>query len=422
MAVNNINDISFNDRRKFAVKLIDDMLQTLTPENAINNVFNVNINMYKNVYLIGFGKASFRMYSGIRPKIINKLRYAGIIVPEDEIIGHNFTELRIYRGTHPYVSNASVNSSIELLRPLKNLNEDDLVIVLISGGGSSLFEIPEDNVSVDDIMEISKEIMNSGGNIYDLNIIRLGLSSVKGGKLASYLYPAHVKSYIISDVFYDDLGIIASGPLVREDYSDDVQKISEKYVKNPGLRDFINKNYRKNSLDMKYYERIENIIILKNKDFVDYLYKNLDSNSVSLGSNINGDVNDVSNYLINILRNIYSVKRSGFWFVCGGETTVNVKGNGIGGRNEELCMKMLKLYNNDEQFLFLSIGTDGIDGLSPAAGGIVDNFTKIENIDDYLKNNDSYNALKPGNIIMTGRTGNNVSDIILGYYNKFNNF
>lgn len=422
MAVNNINDISFNDRRKFAVKLIDDMLQTLTPENAINNVFNVNINMYKNVYLIGFGKASFRMYSGIRPKIINKLRYAGIIVPEDEIIGHNFTELRIYRGTHPYVSNASVNSSIELLRPLKNLNEDDLVIVLISGGGSSLFEIPEDNVSVEDIMEISKEIMNSGGNIYDLNIIRLGLSSVKGGKLASYLYPAHVKSYIISDVFYDDLGIIASGPLVREDYSDDVQKISEKYVKNPGLRDFINKNYRKNSLDMKYYERIENIIILKNKDFVDYLYKNLDSNSVSLGSNINGDVNDVSNYLINILRNIYSVKRSGFWFVCGGETTVNVKGNGIGGRNEELCMKMLKLYNNDEQFLFLSIGTDGIDGLSPAAGGIVDNFTKIENIDDYLKNNDSYNALKPGNIIMTGRTGNNVSDIILGYYNKFNNF
>ena len=422
MAVNNINDISFNDRRKFAVKLIDDMLQTLTPENAINNVFNVNINIYKNVYLIGFGKASFRMYSGIRPKIINKLRYAGIIVPEDEVIGHNFTELRIYRGTHPYVSNASVNSSIELLRPLKNLNEDDLVIVLISGGGSSLFEIPEDNVSVDDIMEISKEIMNSGGNIYDLNIIRLGLSSVKGGKLASYLYPAHVKSYIISDVFYDDLGIIASGPLVREDYSDDVQKISEKYVKNPGLRDFINKNYRKNTLDMKYYERIENIIILKNKDFVDYLYKNLDSNSVSLGSNINGDVNDVSNYLINILRNIYSVKRSGFWFVCGGETTVNVKGNGIGGRNEELCMKMLKLYNNDEQFLFLSIGTDGIDGLSPAAGGIVDNFTKIENIDDYLKNNDSYNALKPGNIIMTGRTGNNVSDIILGYYNKFNNF
>ncbi|KQB36796.1 glycerate 2-kinase [Acidiplasma cupricumulans] len=422
MAVNNINDISFNDRRKFAVKLIDDMLQTLTPENAINNVFNVNINMYKNVYLIGFGKASFRMYSGIRPKIINKLRYAGIIVPEDEVIGHNFTELRIYRGTHPYVSSASVNSSIELLRPLKNLNEDDLVIVLISGGGSSLFEIPEDNVSVDDIMEISKEIMNSGGNIYDLNIIRLGLSSVKGGKLASYLYPAHVKSYIISDVFYDDLGIIASGPLVREDYSDDVQKISEKYVKNPGLRDFINKNYRKNSLDMKYYERIENIIILKNKDFVDYLYKNLDSNSVSLGSNINGDVNDVSNYLINILRNIYSVKRSGFWFVCGGETTVNVRGNGIGGRNEELCMKMHKLYNNDEQFLFLSIGTDGIDGLSPAAGGIVDNFTKIENIDDYLKNNDSYNALKPGNIIMTGRTGNNVSDIILGYYNKFNNF
>lgn len=422
MAVNNIKDISFNDRRKFAVKLIDDMLQTLTPENAINNVFNVNINIYKNVYLIGFGKASFRMYSGIRPKIINKLRYAGIIVPEDEVIGHNFTELRIYRGTHPYVSNASVNSSIELLRPLKNLNEDDLVIVLISGGGSSLFEIPEDNVSVDDIMEISKEIMNSGGNIYDLNIIRLGLSSVKGGKLASYLYPAHVKSYIISDVFYDDLGIIASGPLVREDYSGDVQKISEKYVKNPGLRDFINKNYRKNTLDMKYYERIENIIILKNKDFVDYLYKNLDSNSVSLGSNINGDVNDVSNYLINILRNIYSVKRSGFWFVCGGETTVNVKGNGIGGRNEELCMKMLKLYNNDEQFLFLSIGTDGIDGLSPAAGGIVDNFTKIENIDDYLKNNDSYNALKPGNIIMTGRTGNNVSDIILGYYNKFNNF
>ena len=421
MNIKNKNDISTNDKRKFFINIIEKVFNELSPEKIINKKFNPDFNEYNNIYVIGFGKASFKMYSGIRNKIIGKVKYAGIIVPEDENDKNAYSELNILKGTHPYISELSVNSSRELLSNLKDLNENDLVIVLISGGGSSLFEIPVDNVSANDIMNISKEIMKNGGDIYSLNYMRSVLSEVKNGKLSKYLYPANIVSYIISDVIYDDLSIIASGPLKQTDNDFNINKLLNKYIKDDKLKNIIINNYKNYKIENKYFKKITNNIILKNNDFVNKFYEYMDTNSINLGSNINGDVDDVSGELAKVLRSVYSIKKSSFSFVGGGETTVNVRGNGRGGRNQELVLRLLKNMKNNENFVFVSIGTDGIDGMSNAAGGIVDNTTKISDLEYYLNNNDSYTALlKNHGVIITGRTGNNVSDIIMGYYSENN--
>ncbi len=422
MQVKNKKDISTNDKRIFFINAIEKVFNELSPEKIIGKKFDLDLTGYNNVYVIGFGKASFKMYSGIRDKIINKIKYAGIIVPEDENDNNIYNELNILRGTHPYVSELSVKSSEELLSNLRDLSENDLVIVLISGGGSSLFEIPVDNIGVNDIMNVSREVMKNGGDIYSLNYIRSVLSNVKNGKLSKYLYPANVVSYIISDVIHDDVSIIASGPLKKTDTNLNIDELLEKYVKDDKLKNLVINNYKPYKIVNKYFKKIRNNIILKNNDFVDKFYGYMNTDSINLGSNINGDVSDISDGLVKILRSVYYIKGSCFYFVGGGETTVNVRGNGKGGRNQELVLRLFQKMKSNEHFVFVSIGTDGIDGMSPAAGGIVDNTTKISGIEYYLDNNDSYDALLNNHgVILTGRTGNNVSDIIMGFYSGENN-
>ena len=352
MQVKNKKDISTNDKRKFFINSIEKVFNELSPEKIISKKFDLDLTGYNNVYVIGFGKASFKMYSGIRDKIINRIKYAGIIVPEDENDNNTYNELNVLRGTHPYVSELSVNSSEELLSNLKGLSENDLVIVLISGGGSSLFEIPVGDISVNDIMNVSKEVMKNGGDIYSLNYIRSMLSNVKHGKLSRYLYPANIVSYIISDVTHDDISIIASGPLKKTDKDFNIDELLKKYIKDNKLKNLIINNYKPYKIENKYFKKIRNNVILKNNDFVDKFYKYMNTDSINLGSNINGDVNDISNELVKILRSVYCIKGFGFHFVCGGETTVNVKGNGKGGRNQELVLRLFQNMKSNENFVF----------------------------------------------------------------------
>lgn len=416
MKIINMDDIGQDETRKYALQKIQDAINYFNPSSSMEKNFDIDTDKYKNIYVIGFGKASFNMYSGIRNKIIAKLAYAGIIVPEDEEHDEIYPELEILKGTHPVVSDLTVQSSKKLLSRLCSLTGEDLVIVLISGGGSSLFEVPNSGISVNDIGEISTEVMENDGDIYVLNHIRSVLSSVKNGKLAKYLYPACVMAYIISDVIYDDLNIIASGPLVRSTEKPDIKNLAEKYITNPKLREIVETS---NDIEIpdSYFLRVKNRIILRNRDFVDYIYSSLDGEKINLGSNISGDVKSVAATIPEILRKMLKLNQKGFWFVCGGETTVNVTGKGKGGRNQELVLRMMQNMKQNENFMFISIGTDGIDGKSIAAGGIVDNSTKIENINVYLENNDSYTALSSSHgAIITGRTGNNVSDIMVGFY------
>ncbi len=417
MQILNMGNIGTDSRRIYALTKVQDAINNLNPAIAMAKNFDIGLEAFSRIYVIGFGKASFNMYSGIRDKVIKKLSYAGIIIPVDEEHPDIYPELEVLRGTHPYVTGLSVESSKTLLSHLAGLKESDLAIVLISGGGSSLFEIPETGIDINDIKEISAEIMKNDGDIYVLNQIRSSISSVKNGKLARYLYPASVRSYIISDVIYDDLNIIASGPLVYSPVPSNIKELAARYIDGVRLKNIIEDEPLPENMDNKYFSNVKNTIILKNQDFVDYIYSELDGEKINLGSNINGDVKLVSRDLTNILKNILEIKGKPFWFVCGGETTVTVSGNGSGGRNQELVVRMMEDMDKKDDFLFISIGTDGIDGKSIAAGGIVDNSTKIDNLSQYIASNDTYTALSKSNgAIITGRTGNNVSDIMLGYF------
>ncbi|PYB68725.1 glycerate kinase [Thermoplasma sp. Kam2015] len=410
----NAREIYTSERRQFILDILKRTFDELDPSRVMASaVEDLDISKYSRIFVMGFGKASYEMYAGIRDHVKSKLAYAGIIVPVDQDV-QGFPELEVLRGTHPYTSNMSVSSSRVLLSKIKP-GPDDLVIVLISGGGSSLFEIPEDGITIEQISEISKRMMQASADIYELNTIRSCLSSVKGGKLAKFLYPASIAAYIISDVPGDDVSIIASGPL-SENKLDPVS-VYQKFKDVIGLN--IDRFLKTSMIEDEYFRKIQTKIVLSNRDFVRKIEAYVGEPIVSIGSGISGDVDHVSDSIIAIAEAISKIKGKSFWMVMGGETTVNVRGKGIGGRNLEISLLFLKKCTFSD-FLFISIGTDGIDGVSPAAGGIVDSSLKKriseDEIDEALKNNDSYTLLsKYGSAIMTGRTGNNVSDLMIAY-------
>ncbi|KAA8922236.1 glycerate kinase [Thermoplasma sp.] len=410
----NAREIYTNDRRQFILDILKRTFEDLDPAKVMGrSVEDLDISRYSRIFVMGFGKASYEMYEGVRDHVKSRLAYAGIIIPADQDVS-GFPELEILRGTHPYTSSLSVSSSRTLLSRIKP-GPNDAVIVLISGGGSSLFEVPEDGITIDQISEISKKMMQASADIYELNTIRSCLSAVKGGKLAKLLYPASVFAYIISDVPGDDVSIIASGPLSENKI--DPGAVYEKFKDVIGID--IKRFLKTTQIEDEYFRKVQMKIILSNRDFVRRIESYVGEPIVSIGSGISGDVEKVSDSILEMAGSISKIKGRSFWMVMGGETTVNVRGKGIGGRNLELSLLFLKKCTFRD-FLFISIGTDGIDGISPAAGGIVDSTlrTKIskEEIEEALSNNDSYTLLsKYGSAIMTGRTGNNVSDLIIAY-------
>lgn len=427
MIIQNFDEVAINNRRKRLLNSLSETFDELSPEDIVHRsaeAIKDKISMHPRVFAIGFGKASYLMYKGIREFLLPNLKYAGIIVPDDFEVPETFPEAEILRGSHPTVSNKSVESSRRLLSGLGRLEGDDLVIVLMSGGGSALFEVPEDDVLAEDIARISTCMMRNDADIFELNTIRTGLSKVKGGKLARILYPAKVISFVVSDVVGDDLRTISSGPLsVRDNFIMDFKKVFEKYSRKCDLES-VEDLMLFPPRGEEYFERVKNNIILTNEDFISLLTNKLRAsgdNVVYLASNFCGEVEEVAKSLTTIVRSISNIKKGPFWFVAGGETTVKVTGSGAGGRNQELCLRFMNEMADDEEFLFMSVGTDGIDGESIAMGGIVDTDTKglVKDLDiqEFLKNNDSYNALKKCNgAIISGRTGNNVSDVIVGHY------
>ncbi len=424
--IENLEKINFTPVRKILTTVFPQAYDGLDPsrilESQLKDVYKVRGN-YNDLYVIGFGKAALTMYEGVREYTAKDAHYSGIIIPDGETYKGNFPELELLRGTHPFPSAQTEASTRTLMERVRNHRAEDLFIVLISGGGSALFELPESGFTIDTIGETAKCLMANGANIRELNIIRHAMSSVKGGKLASRLYPSEVKSYIISDVPGDDLQLIASGPLTRPDYSEkDFQRIVKKYADSCPI--VSNLSYsRPVTLDKENFTKIENRIVLKNNDFVETISRLLSVNQDAhkLFGPVTGNVEEVARRLAKLAHEYYSRIRKPFWMVCGGETTANVKGKGVGGRNCELSLRVALEMKKDEDFLFASIGTDGIDGVSPAMGGITDTWfvqnTSRDDISKSLENSDSYTLLNCKNsAILTGYTGTNVSDIFVLYY------
>ncbi|WFO74630.1 glycerate kinase [Desulfurococcaceae archaeon MEX13E-LK6-19] len=392
---------------------------------------------FDRVHVVGFGKASVGMARGLH-RVLGDAIYGGVVIspfPSGDI-----GPVKVVVGDHPIPGDRTLEASRRLVEYVKETVEpSDLLFVLISGGGSALFEVPVDDISLGDIGWVARELMKAGADIFELNTVRKHLSMVKGGGLLKLARAKHVVSLIISDVVGDRLDTIASGPTVPDETTFlDAKNILVKY----GLWDRAPVNVRKwieagirgevpetlkpgDPLAGKAYNVIvaSNYISLK---AMEDKARSLGYNTLLLTPFLHGEAREtaktIGSIAWSILEHDKPVAKPAV-VIAGGETTVTVKGSGVGGRNQELCLSLaidLK-HLRGRNIVFACMGSDGVDGNSPAAGAIIDIETYWEAREkglapeEYLENNDSYTFFrKLGRTIETGYTGTNVNDFIVG--------
>jgi glycerate-2-kinase len=389
------------------------------------------------IYLVGFGKAAAPMAHALYDElgdrieaglVITKYGHAGGVVPPPRI--------EILEAGHPIPDAAGIKGTASILGMVQPASTT-LVLCLISGGGSALLIQPRSGITLPDKQRITDLLLKAGASIGELNAIRKHLSQVKGGRLAERFHPSRIISLILSDVIGDRLDTIASGPTAPDGTTyRGALAILEKYDLMASAPAPVLTVFRKGAAGGlpetpkagdRVFDGVENIIIAGNKIALD----TAQSEAQQLGfkasisaSALEGEASVAGRWLaqraIETINETSPDKDGPLCLISGGETTVTVDGDGLGGRNMELALAFAMASEGREGITLLSAGTDGTDGPTDAAGAIVDGQTvaraKGMGIDpaDYLKRHDSYNFFrKVGGLLITGPTGTNVMDIQL---------
>jgi hydroxypyruvate reductase len=399
-----------------------------TPEG--DRVFNLD--RFKNIYLVGTGKASTLMARAVE-EILNGRIKEGVITTKYEH-SHPLKYTEIIEAGHPIPDMNSLRGAKKIMEIVSKAGEEDLIIFVISGGGSSLMVCPFPEISLDDKRKITDILLKSGASIREINAVRKHLSLVKGGRLAKLAFPATVISLILSDVVGDRLDTIASGPFVPDETTfRDAHGILKKYeledriptsIKTHILKGVAGEVEETPKPGERYFERIFNVIVGSNiiaLEAVKRKAREMGYNTLLLSSLIEGETNSVASVHTAIAKEILKTGNPVSPPACiisGGETTVVVRGKGKGGRNQEFVLRSAMDIENENYMVILSGGTDGTDGPTDAAGAIADSQTvkraKEKGIDPekYLENNDSYNFFKKlDDLLITGPTGTNVMDL-----------
>ena len=380
----------------------------------VGNILNikdeqVNLADFERVFFVAVGKCAVAVATALEPLIADKLT-AGIVL---DVVPGNFMKLKSLVGTHPLVSEQNVTATKEIVALLTGLTEKDLVMVSISGGGSALLTMPS-ALSLDQVKDLTELAFSKGTTIEGLNIVRRHLSQVKGGGLAKIMFPAHVVSMLFSDVPGNDPASIASGPTVFDKTTvADAQAVIAKY----GVFDVLSWpgfELVETPKDEKYFKNVKNILLLTNETGLSAMKVKAEMLGYATfleDEAIQGIASEVGK---DLFKTNFPDKSC---FIYGGETTVEVKGKGKGGRCQELALSALSSLKESE--LLISATSDGWDN-TEAAGAIVDKelFISIpdgaKEIETALANNSSYDFFqKFGGQIITGRTGANVSDFYI---------
>jgi len=427
--------LSKNKWRSDALEILEEGVREADPKKAVedaleeleNDIFEAS-----RIFVIGFGKASLAMAQGCEERLKEAVQDYAVIMPKGfERVGSS--RIKVFEGTHPIPSKINVESTEKLVSICSNLTSRDLVICLISGGGSSLLTLPTEDISLEDKITATDILIKSGAEVKEINTVRKHLSRVKGGQLVNFFKPAKVVSLIISDVVGDPVEYIASGPTSPDPSTfEDAYTVISKYSLESKLPDIvlerIKKGLRREIPETpkpgdQVFNNVKNVIILNNmKSLIAMRSKanELGYNTLILTSYMQGEAREVGKFISSIMKQVSNhntpVKKPAC-LIMGGETTVTVKGRGRGGRNQELVLSVVNSCQHDKNFVFASIGSDGIDGYSDAAGAIADSLTvnafseKSLDPEEFLKENDSYNFFKQtDDLIFTGFTGTNVND------------
>lgn len=391
-----------------------------------------DLSICRNLLVIGAGKAAAPMAAALEDSLADKIT-EGIINVK---YGHTATlkQIRIIEAGHPVPDKNGELGAGEIFRLAEAAGENDLIITLISGGGSALLPLPVPGLSLKDKQKAIKTLLACGAAIHEINTIRKHTSLIKGGGLAQAAWPAQMITLILSDVVGDDLDVIASGPSVPDSSTfADCMAIIAKYNIINSLPQKIIAHFKKGvsgeipdtpGPDDPVFEKICNMIVGDNLQAINAAQKEaaqLGYNTLILSSMIEGETCDIALMHGAIAREVLKTGNPIAPPACilsGGETTVNIKGNGLGGRNQEFALAAAINIAGCDDILILSGGTDGNDGPTDAAGAIADSETVDRakqlglNPLDYLQNNDSYHFFnKLGDLLMTGPTNTNVMDL-----------
>jgi len=413
------------------------VLQFLKIEGNNLNIGNISydLNQFNNILVIGAGKATASMAQAVEEVIGDKISNGLITVK----YGHtrSLKKIKQLEAGHPLPDEAGVKGTEEIFKLLEGADEKSLVICLLSGGGSALLVSPLDGIILDEKKEVNRFLLSVGARIDEINTVRKHLSNVKGGRLSEISHPATLITLILSDVIGDRLDVIASGPTVPDNTTfKDAMNVIEKYnlldklpanvmiLLKQGLRGDIKDTPKEGLIKDRTFiiGNLKHALTAAKEKVVSMGYE-----TEIISSELQGEARDTAKYLSAKAIKVQQFLKSGESSRClisGGETTVTVKGNGLGGRNQELALAFAVEIEGMKGITMLSAGTDGTDGPTDAAGAIVDGETvskaKTLGLDPerYLNTNDSYNFFKrldsltgERHHVITGPTGTNVMDI-----------
>ena len=405
--------------RRDAAEIFREALLEMLPDRAVKRSL-ANARLRDEIILIGIGKASWTMAKAAT-EVLDQRIVSGAIVTKYGHSEGSLPGIKIFEAGHPLPDSNTLKATEKILEITRQAAKDQTILLLVSGGGSALFEKPAHRLPIRFLSDITSRLLLSGADISELNTVRKHLSSVKGGRFAVHCMPAAIFQITLSDVLGDRPDMIASGPAVPDpSTSGEALAVIKKYKipLSPEIESALRSETPK-SLDNVSFEIAGNVTGLCRAAKIAAEKRGYISEIVT--DRLDGEAR-LAGYMaaeraLDELGKSAEAKRCLIW---GGETTVKVKGSGKGGRSQEVALAAAEKISGSGNVVILSAGSDGTDGPTDAAGGIVDGLTwgKIRSVSydpvEMLENNDSYNALElAGALLKTGPTGTNVNDLVI---------
>jgi hydroxypyruvate reductase len=416
------------ERRLFLMNVLEAALSALDPDRAVRRALSrsgnelqlgtmsIDTSTVHRVIVLAMGKAAPAM-AGAVADLLGDLNLEGVVVsPTAAALD---SRLMVVPGDHPLPGPQSLAAGRFLMETASGAASDDLVIFLISGGGSAMAEVLPPGVDVDHLAGLNAGLLEAGAPIEEINVVRRHVSLIKGGRLAGAAGSARLLTLITSDVVGDRPEVVASGPSVADATTPiDALEIVDRY--GLGSMTQIHDHLNRNAPPLPPISH-EVAVVLNGAAGAEAACRAAEDQGVAarvVTSTLTGEAREVAATIVGSIR----TQQSPALLAFAGETTVTVTGDGVGGRNQELALAASLLLDGETEVTVAALGTDGIDGPTDAAGAVVDGATagrvRAAGIEPEtsLSNNDAYSALEAaGELLRSGPTGTNVGDLILAY-------
>ena len=444
--INQINSITNLGTEVFPMRAVERVTQSAIKAADPYEVVIRNIQLSDNTITIGdityilynrsrivclsIGKAALAMAEAANQQLATRIDGGVVVCKHNPRTEKMIGRMSILQGSHPVPDERSIKAAETIRQSLQGLTEEDMVVLLISGGGSALVCVPAPGITLQDMQKVTSALLRSGASINELNAVRKHLDLIKGGGLLKMASPARVAALVVSDVVNSPLDVIASGPAVPDPSTfNDVREIFDKYLTESDIPTAIQARIKQGCAG-----EIEETLKTSDPQAVQAAHKIIASNRVSAEAALKtaieegfeseiitcemvGDARLAGERLADLLRSKRTLQKP-YLGIAGGETTVKVTGSGMGGRNLEVALGAVKSMSGEHNSLLITLATDGEDGPTDAAGALVTGATFKKaaamglNPDDYLQTNDAYHFFEQvGGLIKIGPTGTNVNDL-----------